>query len=101
MSWTSCSSTAFRNAAQLVGQAVQILVALLDALERILRKIVLDKIMLNAGLSGVREDVFPVDHAAADFRHILHLLVRIGRRPFRPLRQFLHVLYMYQRKAVR
>src|SRR5262249_61556961 len=84
--------------AELVGQIVQIFITFLDALERILRKIVLHKIVPDAGLLRVRENMLPVNHASTDFRHILHFLVRISRRPLGAFWQLLHVLYVHQWK---
>src|SRR5262249_48612585 len=82
--------------AELVGQIVQIFITFLDALERILRKIVLHKIVPDAGLLRVREHMLPANHPPPDFLHLLFFLVRMSRRPLGAFWQLLHVLYVPQ-----
>src|SRR5437870_1597909 len=55
--------------------------------------------MLPAGEVFAGEDALPIDHAAADFGHVRHFLVRTGRGAFCTLRELLHVFYVYEWEA--
>src|ERR1022692_4676561 len=64
----------------LPAQLVQIVVALRDALERILRLVVLNDVMLDSRLFGLRENLLPIDNAAAD-RGQVHGVAEVLRTP--------------------
>src|SRR5579864_8096262 len=48
----------------LPAQLAQVLVASLDAFDRLLGMVVLNNVMLDSRLVGVRENALPIDHAA-------------------------------------
>src|SRR5439155_27309977 len=68
-------------------QRVEIVVADLDVVERRFGIVVFHEIVLDAGLFGVREEIFPVDgaltdigHAVAEFNGLAHRSLISGRR---------------------
>src|ERR1700757_896768 len=71
-------------------QLTQILIAALDAFERLLGMVVLNNVVLDSGLVGVRENALPVDHAAAHFGQVdgVAIVLRAARSH---LRHRLHV----------
>src|SRR4029077_6472273 len=72
----------------------QIFVTRLGAGEGVLRGMVLDEVMLNAGLLGLRKDFRPFNDSAAHFGHLVQRVAEIlstGRIGFRNLGQVFHV----------
>ena len=54
------------DSARLPAESAQILIAFRDAVERILGPVMLDDIVLDPGLVGLRENLLPVDDAVAN-----------------------------------
>ena len=48
-----------------------------DALERIFRMIVFDKVVLDSGFLGYAKDLLPVDDSAAHFGHLFQRVAEI------------------------
>src|SRR5450631_1333153 len=59
-----------RRFATLEAHLAQVVVALGDAVERLLRVIVFNDVVLDPGFAGLGENLFPVDEAAADFGEV-------------------------------
>src|ERR1700683_7878 len=79
----------------------QVFVTGLDAFERSCWFVVFDDVMLDPCPPGLREDLFPVDEAAAHFCHVFHRVAEVlsaGRGNFW---QLFHILDVHQREAAR
>src|SRR5882672_11334946 len=80
-------------------QLPQVFVAGLDALEWAAGFVVLDDVMFDPRLVGLREDALPVDDAASDLRHVLmECVAEILAARLRNLRKLLHIIDVHERE---